>query len=98
MNRSNLPWIREYQGGFSVRRLLSGMLAVVFVAAVSLGMCLALFEAIDRTQMAVEDSYQRGRRDMRGQILRANQDILKGQELYIRQMDALIKKEYRSKR
>ena len=48
-------------------------------------------------QAKIDEAYHHGRRDMRLQILKANQDIVKGNEAYIKQMDDLIAKEYRSK-
>lgn len=54
-------------------------------------------EAIDK-QMQIDEAYNAGKRDMRMHILNANKDILKGHERYIKEMDAIIEREYRSKR
>jgi hypothetical protein len=73
--------------------MVSGILTVFLIIA----MTYCFVEAIDK-EAALEEARAAGRAEARAAMLKANQDILKGQELYVKQLDALIAKEYRGKK
>lgn len=77
--------------------LIVKVVAWIVLALIIWSLVLFTFMAIDKQAM-IDDAYYKGQRDMRQAIYEANMDILRGHEQYIKQIDALIEKEYRSKR
>lgn len=73
----------------------------VMVFALTVGivwlMVFAFWQGLDRTA-EIAEAEAKARKSERLRIYQANADIIKGHEHYIKQVDALIDREYRSKR
>lgn len=82
------PQILDATGKLMVLALLVGLIGL---------MVWTFMDAIVRTS-ELDQAIAEARRKERQRIYTANQDILAGHEAYMRQMDALIEREYRSKR
>lgn len=93
------PWVRKWQpedyyNNVSFRQEAT---SVFFAVCLICAMIVMLIESIDK-EAAIEEARNMGRMEARAAILKANQDLLKGNEHYVKQMDKLIAKEYRNEK
>ena len=70
------------------------VVAWIVLTLIIWSLVLLTFMAIDKQAM-IDEAYNKGQCDMRLHILKANKDILKENEAYIKHMDDIIDREYR---